>query len=343
MKAKTEITVAITTYNLEKYIARCLDDLFSQTMQDFDILIYDDASDDGTVQIIQSYAERFPDRVRCIPGKENCGSPSRSRNKILDSGLIQGNYIVFLDGDDRLEPNFLEALHNSAILHNADICVCAYDRVSVEDGHIICKEMHSFPDVVTFPEDCSIIPLINGSLWNKLIKTSLLSDLRLPDFSVGEDLCFLHRLYMLCARLAFIDNELIHYQVRSESVISNTSEDTIRRFAREFSDILSSCGDAFSDEEALSCFIHIGISMAIRAYQNPHINIRQHLRWTRQFLVENRILYGNRSLKFGSLLKMGIRGFAIWCCKLLYICRCFTLFLWLYSAYTNLCGKDVKF
>ncbi len=343
MKAKTELTVAITSYNLEKYIARCLEDLFSQTMQDFDILIYDDASDDGTPQIIQNYAERFPDRIRCIYGKENLGSPSRARNALLDSGLMHGNYAVFLDGDDRLEPNFLETLYNSAVSRGADISVCAYDRVSVEDGHVICREMRSFPDVVTFPDDCDIIPLINGSLWNKLIKTSLLSDVRLPDFSVGEDLCFLHRLYMRCSKLAFVDSELIHYQVRSESVISNTSEDTIHSFALEFSDILSSCGDAFSNEEALSCFIHIGISMAIRAYQNPHINIFGHLRWTRQFLIENRVLFGNRSLRLVDLLHMGVRGFAIWCCKLLYICRCFPLFLWAYSAYTNLFGKDIKF
>ena len=54
-----EITVVITTYNLEAYIGACLEELFSGTYQDFDVVLVDDCSKDKTVSIIKAYAENF--------------------------------------------------------------------------------------------------------------------------------------------------------------------------------------------------------------------------------------------------------------------------------------------
>ena len=58
-----EITVVITTYNLEAYIGACLEELFSGTYQDFDVVLVDDCSKDKTVSIIKAYAEKFPGRI----------------------------------------------------------------------------------------------------------------------------------------------------------------------------------------------------------------------------------------------------------------------------------------
>lgn len=61
-----EITVVITSYNLESYIAGCLDELFGQSFQDFNILIVDDCSKDRTVLMIRDYQSNFPGRLRLI-------------------------------------------------------------------------------------------------------------------------------------------------------------------------------------------------------------------------------------------------------------------------------------
>lgn len=55
-----EITVVITTYNLEAYIGTCLEELFSGTYQDFDVVLVDDGSKDQTVDIVETYAQRYP-------------------------------------------------------------------------------------------------------------------------------------------------------------------------------------------------------------------------------------------------------------------------------------------
>ena len=59
-----EITVVITTYNLEAYIGTCLEELFSGTYQDFDVVLVDDGSKDQTVDIVETYAQRYPGRIQ---------------------------------------------------------------------------------------------------------------------------------------------------------------------------------------------------------------------------------------------------------------------------------------
>ena len=97
-----EITVVITTYNLEAYIGTCLEELFSGTYQDFDVVLVDDGSKDQTVDIVETYAQRYPGRIHPIFLQKNLGSPAKTRNWALNSGFIDGKYVVFLDGYDSL-------------------------------------------------------------------------------------------------------------------------------------------------------------------------------------------------------------------------------------------------
>ena len=169
-----EITVAITSHNLQAYISQCLDELLNQTFQNFDILIYDDCSTDRTREILARYGSEYPEKIHIILGKTPLGSPALSRNAILDSNQIDGRYLVFLDGDDTLQPNFLEKLYTTAIQTNAEITLCAYDRFEHETGHVLCQEMKGFPSEISIPVSSDILAFINGALWNKLIQVSVI-------------------------------------------------------------------------------------------------------------------------------------------------------------------------
>ena len=272
-------------YNLELYIEGCLNELFGQRFQDFNILIVDDCSKDRTALIIRDYQSRFPDRLRLIEQRKNLGSPARTRNAAIDSGLIDGRYVLFLDGDDHIEPDLLEKLHAAAADTQADITLCGYDRIDVETGRVLCTEMMSFPTLLPLPPKDDSLCFINGSLWNKLIRTDLIGNTRIPDFKVGEDVSFLQALYAKAVSIAGVQDVLIHYGVRGDSVISNTQPETIRAFADELARLYKAQTEPILRENlALLAFIHIGISMAARAYDNPDIKISDHLRWTRQYL-----------------------------------------------------------
>lgn len=341
----TKVTVVITTYNLERYIATCLDELLAQTFQDFDLLIFDDYSNDSTVSVMETYRKNFKDRLRFIVASENMGSPARSRNAAMDSGLIHGEYVVFLDGDDNIKPDFLEKLYGAATCNHADITMCAYSRIEEESKKVLCTEMTGFPKIIDMPPKSDILAFINGSLWNKLIVTKLIDDTRIPDFKVGEDLSFLQALYRKCKRIVSIQEDLIHYNVRTASVISNTQQATIIRFAEEFVIQYQQTNEPELKETiALTAFIHIGISMAIRAYDNKNIDIKKHLQWTTQYFYTNFAMFRKmKFLKLTSLFHHGIKGFAIWICKILYILGCFRLFLATYRFITKTLSIDFKF
>ena len=340
-----EITVVITTYNLETYIGACLEELFSGTYQDFDVVLVDDCSKDKTVSIIKAYAEKFPGRIHSAFLQKNLGSPAKTRNWALDSGFIDGKYVVFLDGDDSLEPEYLEKLHTLALQNGADVAVCAYDRVEEGSGRVLCTEMQGFPALMTLPPEDDTLAFINGALWNKLFRSDIALAHRIPDFKVGEDLCYQQAIYRDCSSIACTDEVLIHYRVRTASVISNTEERTIRCFAEELARQYHQAQDpAQKDTIGLLAFIHIGISMALRAADNPQINLHAHLKWTARYLKDH---YGwlrrNRWMRLQQLRKREVKGIALWGCRLLYRLGCFRLFLWCYRGAVRLFHVDFKF
>lgn len=338
------ISVVITTYNLERQLPFCLDELFSQTYKDFDVLIVDDCSKDGTRSVIDRYCELCPERIKAVKLEKNLGRPAFVRNKAIDTGLT-GKYVVFLDGDDHIEPTFLEKLFTAAEAHSADITFCGYDRVTEEDGRVLCKEMLGFPSCFEAGNCGDTLAFINTSLWNKLILTELIGDSRMPAFAVGEDACFLQELYTKSDKIASVDEVLIHYQVRGTSVISNTALDTIIAFADELLRIHSQCPDRARREVLeLTAFIHIGLSMAFRASDNKNIKLSQHLKWTRNYLKNNYGFFRKNSLfKLSNLKKHGFKGLAIWGSLLLYRLNMFRIFLFLYKCMTRILGIDIKF
>lgn len=340
-----EITVAITAYNLEAYIDTCIQELLRQSFSSFEIIVYDDCSADRTRAVLTEYRERYPEKIRLLLGSTPLRSPARARNAVLDSGLIRGKYIVFLDGDDSIEDTFLERLYTAAEAQKADMALCAYDRVEEGSGHVLAREMLGLPSGIAFPPGNDILAFINGSLWNKLILVERIGSLRLPDFKVGEDISFQFALFERCRRIACVDQILIHYRVRTSSVISSVQRETICQFAEELLRLRSDTGTAWMrDTLELVAFIHIGISMPLREYSAANGDIASLLRWVSAYFREEFGWFrGNPWLKLPALMRHGVRGLGLWTAKLCYRAHCFRLFLWLYRSLTSLLHMELKF
>lgn len=340
-----EITAIITAYNLEQHIENCLGQLRGQTFQDFEVIVIDDCSTDRTMELARSSMINYPVPICVIASSKNQGSPGKARNFALDSSLVHGRYLIFLDGDDGLEPNFLEKLHSHAAQTGAEITLCAYDRVEEETGHVLCREMRGFPEEINLPPKNDILAFINGSLWNKLILTSLIGETRFPDFRAGEDLCFQLDLFDRCHKIACVDEILIHYRVRASSVISNLREETVYQFAKEILRLRERTDHSWmKDTLAVLALIHIGISMPLRADHNPQIKMEPLLRWISDYFSQNFEWFrNNRWLKLRSLAKHGIKGLGLWCAILCYRLRCFPAFLRGYIFLTEMLRIDIKY
>ncbi len=121
-----KVSIIVPVYNVEEYLSRCVDSLLSQTHQDVEVILIDDASKDKSAQIIQEYASKDT-RVKGFFQERNQGV-SAARNRGLDEAT--GEWIAFCDGDDWYLPDFVETMLKKAEEGNADFAVCNYQIVS---------------------------------------------------------------------------------------------------------------------------------------------------------------------------------------------------------------------
>jgi len=168
-----EISIIIPTFNYDKYIARairsCIDQSFPNS--DFEIIVINDSSKDSTKYILESYGHW----IRVVEHKKNMGLHF-SRNQGISSA--RGKYIVNLDADDYLHPDFLKISHLHLTLNKSD--AVATDYYLVNDKEEFFKRLNVFSS-----------PIACGILFRK----EQMIDVGLYDTSlrIGEDVDFRHR------------------------------------------------------------------------------------------------------------------------------------------------------
>lgn len=117
-----QVSIIIPVYNVEKYLARAVTSILAQTSADLELILVDDASQDGSAAIMAECAARDA-RVRCIVLPENQGV-SAARNRGLDEA--RGEWIAFCDGDDWYAPDYLGKMLELAERTGADHVICDY-------------------------------------------------------------------------------------------------------------------------------------------------------------------------------------------------------------------------
>lgn len=125
------ISIIIPVYNDEKYFNSMLDCVFRQTYHDFELIIVNDGSTDGTQRIIDNYKNAHSEyRIICICQKNQGQSAARNRG----FEVACGEYIAFLDSDDTISDDYLEKLLNLAESQNADVVKCSFDEYDELSG-----------------------------------------------------------------------------------------------------------------------------------------------------------------------------------------------------------------
>lgn len=138
------VSVQCTTYNHEKYIRKALDGFVMQnTNFNFEVIVHDDASTDGTVEIVREYAEKY-DFIKPIFQEENQYSQHIPYARKYIYPLMKGKYIAFCEGDDYwTDPNKLQILYNYMSTHEeCSMCCHAYENVEANTEKIV-GEIHT--------------------------------------------------------------------------------------------------------------------------------------------------------------------------------------------------------
>lgn len=228
------VSIIIPVYNLEKYLVPCLTSVREQTFGDFEAIVVDDGSTDGSLAEIRKLTARDT-RFVIIP-TENQGV-ARARATAL--AKARGEYVCFLDGDDWWETDMLErmvgAMHAEReydIVCSNYIRVCAtYSTVVREKRTADLEELGYLREVLTF----GIAP----SLWGKLFRRTLFDDaLHHYPMRRGQDMLVNIQIGCRSPRVRFIDYAGYNYLQRSGSEIhSRLSFDYCKQYAAAIADI----------------------------------------------------------------------------------------------------------
>lgn len=203
------ISVIIPVYNAEATLKKCVDSVLKQQYADFEVILVDDGSKDGSLQICEEYARR-DSRVTVIH-KEN-GGVSSARNRGLD--IAKGTWVTFVDSDDYLGDGFLQ---NEEL--TADIVFGSYLNVidAREAGGFSSKVMReaSLRDVVARYGNGTIL----RGPCAKWFRRDLIGNIRFPeDMKVGEDTCFVWQYLSCCQTYAVLPQST--YYVRLSAMTS---------------------------------------------------------------------------------------------------------------------------
>lgn len=190
-----QLSVIVPIYNAEKTLQQCVDSILSQEFKDFELLLVDDGSKDGSPAICDEYA-RQDERVRVFH-KPN-GGVSSARNLGLFN--VQGEWITFIDADDYVTEGYFDCVLDN----DEDVLIKGYKKS--DDTGIVArreiKDMISAPDFSNFLDLYITDSLLRGPVF-KFYKRSLIGDLRfLTDMRIGEDAWFVFKYLAKCKSFA---------------------------------------------------------------------------------------------------------------------------------------------
>lgn len=208
----TIVSILIPCYNVEAYLPQCLDSIINQTYKDLQIVLVDDGSTDSTLAIAQEYAQK-DSRIE-VYHQENMGVAA-ARNALLSH--IKGDYFLFIDSDDWVEPNMIEFLLTYAEKEHADMVTCDMVKNDQATKTDFCKKTYNRDEAI---ERFLYHKEFRGSLCNKLTLVSLLHNE--PRFhrgiSYGEDALFCWELLKEANNVIYTDRQLYHYRMNQNSL-----------------------------------------------------------------------------------------------------------------------------
>ena len=224
------ISIIIPAYNIENYIAKCLDSLLNQTYKNLEIIVVDDGSSDNTGKIIDDYISKYGN-IKVIH-KKNAGV-SAARNSGIE--VASGDYIGFVDGDDTVDKEMFEVLIDNATKYGADISHCGYKMVfpSRIDYYYNTGELIEQDNELGL-KDLILGHRIEPGLVNKLYKRKLFETVRMNEkIKINEDLLANFYLFKQSSKSVFYDKCMYSYILRKGSAATskiniNKIEDPIK-------------------------------------------------------------------------------------------------------------------
>jgi glycosyltransferase involved in cell wall biosynthesis len=210
-----KISVIIPVFNTEKYLHRCLDSVLTQTFTDFELILVDDCSPDGSPAICDEYARKDP-RIKVIHHAQNKGCP-QSRKTGLE--VSAGDYVLFADSDDWMENDMLETMCGKVVSDDLDMIYCGiYENTNTEqhefNSPFLDDKIEMIKQIITWQN-------FTPGVWNKLIKRGIYQKINFPHANLGEDRQITLQTIYYANKIGYTKKYLYHYYKNENSICNS--------------------------------------------------------------------------------------------------------------------------
>ena len=231
MKKCPEISIIVPVYNAADFYERCFGSILRQEFRDFEVIMVDDCSTDGSAELLRRFWPEEAPPLRILRNEQNMG-PSLSRNRGIEAA--RGKYLGFIDHDDAVAPAYLRKLHDLAEREGADYVSCGA-RTILADG---TARQYTANSIVT-PGGLPAMKYVehfhfNLATWGSLLERRIIMEHGLR-FTTGafEDVFFNVRYLMYCRRAVTISDFLYDYHERDTTLsqsVTNADYDYLDSF-----------------------------------------------------------------------------------------------------------------
>lgn len=308
-----KVSILIPVYKVECYIKRCLISLFSQDYQNLEFIFVDDGSPDKSVEIINDTVRDYPNRanqIKIIHHPINLGSGA-SRLSALEAAT--GDYVMWVDSDDWMEPDVISLFVNKAINENSDIVIAnhfhTFPNERIEKNIGLIKNKALFIKQLITRENAMPV-----CLWNKLIRRELHLKVK-PEkgLNYGEDFCILPRLVYFSNTISQISQYTYNYwQGNPNSYIKNFSQgsyDNIIKSTEILYDFFHKYPDAVSIKSLQTMRLRTKLLLIGKGDKNQK---KQALKiWPDLKITDDLSVIENLTLKLASVGAFGLINFIL--------------------------------
>ena len=222
----TKLSIVIPVYNVENYIAQCLESILNQSFKDLEIICVNDGSTDNSLSVLQDYKAKYGRII--IIDKKNEGS-GIARNAGLS--IAKGEYVYYVDGDDWIEDNALEKIIVKADKLNTDILIFGglsyYEGKGKNGGYSADKLPKEYFNKVFSSKDIKKdIFKFPSTAWTKLYRRDFLikNNIKFQDIKAGQDqLPFFHSM-IKAERIALLPENIYCYRKNRKGAVTSVKK-----------------------------------------------------------------------------------------------------------------------
>lgn len=232
MKKEDQISVIVSVYNTEQYLAQCIQSILKQTYQNLELILVDDGSTDRSLAICTHYQE-LDSRVRVFH-QSNQGV-SKARNYGMD--VAAGNFITFVDSDDYVMPNYLEELFEALKSTGSQIAISDFQYYKGNGHLLVHMPEHKVSQHIFTPREWfdfaytnrdDFFQLIYTVLWGKLFQREVLKQIFCPEDTQIDDEFTTWKTYLQTSKIVYLDDEDYIYRLNQERLSHCKNQEDIR-------------------------------------------------------------------------------------------------------------------